>query len=338
MAGREAVEGADLAGIVAALRASPRVGMKKAVRVISDQLSNPVHVGARRVLLGDDAAAIPWGDEYLLVAAEGIWGPLLEANPVVAGRVAVLANVNDIYAMGGRPVALLDVLAASDSEEASAVLRGLRDRSVAYDVPVVGGHYSQAPGARSLSAFIVGRAKTLLSSFTAQEGDRLLLACNLEGRLVTPFTFWDCSSAFEAAVLKRQLEVLPELAESGLCDTAKDVSMGGIVGTLLMMMEASGKGASLALSRVPVPPGVPLLDWLQAYQSYGFLLAVRPRKVEAVVRAFGKEALSCREIGEVDSSRKVTFTLGEERRVFWDLESEPLTGFDDPRISKGEER
>lgn len=332
------MEQAALVDIVTALRSSPRIGMKKPIRLISEELPKVVHVDGHAVLLGDDAAAIPWGDGYLLVAAEGIWGPLLQADPMMAGRAAVLTNVNDIYAMGGRPLALLDVLTASDSKEARIVFEGMRDRSRVYQVPVVGGHYSQIPGAHCLSAFILGWSKKLLSSFTAQDGDLLVLACNLQGKVATNFTFWDCSSSLEAPVLRRQLEILPELAESGLCDTAKDVSMGGIVGTLLMMMEASGKGASLALSRIPVPPGVPLVDWLQAYLSYGFLLSVRPERLEAVVRAFEEEALVCRHIGEVNSSKRITFTLDGERILFWDLKSEPLTGFDDPGISRGDTR
>ena len=59
---------------------------------------------------GDDAAVIPHGDGFLLLAAEGITEALVRRDPRLAGRCAVQANINDIYAMGGRPLAMVDVI------------------------------------------------------------------------------------------------------------------------------------------------------------------------------------------------------------------------------------
>ncbi len=50
------------------------------------------------------SAAIPEADGYLLLAAEGILPQFLEAEPWFAGWSAVMLNVSDIYAMGGRPI------------------------------------------------------------------------------------------------------------------------------------------------------------------------------------------------------------------------------------------
>src|SRR5512136_1397600 len=52
--------------------------------------------------VGDDAVAVRDGDGYLLLAAEAMWPPFVAAEPELAGNYAVLANANDIYAMGGR--------------------------------------------------------------------------------------------------------------------------------------------------------------------------------------------------------------------------------------------
>jgi len=59
---------------------------------------------------GDDAAVIDiGGDDVILFAADGIWGRILDASPWWAGYVAVVVNVNDIAAMGGKPLAMVDV-------------------------------------------------------------------------------------------------------------------------------------------------------------------------------------------------------------------------------------
>src|ERR1035437_2416871 len=51
---------------------------------------------------GDDAAVIDiGGDDFILFAADGIWGRLLDASPWWAGYGSVVVNVNDITTMGG---------------------------------------------------------------------------------------------------------------------------------------------------------------------------------------------------------------------------------------------
>jgi selenophosphate synthase len=53
--------------------------------------------------VGDDCAAIPDGDGYLLFAIEGFINDFVEQQPWFAGYCGVMVNVSDIYAMGGRP-------------------------------------------------------------------------------------------------------------------------------------------------------------------------------------------------------------------------------------------
>ena len=71
--------------------------------------------GGAEVRLGDDTAAIPDGEGFLLLAAEGILPELVRSEPRFAGYCAVLVNVSDIYAMGGRPLAVVDALFAPDA-------------------------------------------------------------------------------------------------------------------------------------------------------------------------------------------------------------------------------
>ena len=82
---------------------------------------------ASDILNGDDAAALPDPDGgYTLIAAEGMQPSFVDAEPWFAGLCAVLTNVSDIAAMGGRSRAIVDVLLASDSEaHTSRVIDGL---------------------------------------------------------------------------------------------------------------------------------------------------------------------------------------------------------------------
>src|SRR4029077_17969830 len=55
---------------------------------------------------GDDTAAIASAGGFLLAAGEGMFPPFVAADPYGAGVASVVANVNDVAAMGGRVVAL----------------------------------------------------------------------------------------------------------------------------------------------------------------------------------------------------------------------------------------
>ncbi len=319
-----------LEDIIATLRTAPAWQRKSEISLLSDGLvPHAPAVDGRPVLLGDDAAAIETEDGYLLLAAEIMFPPLVKSNPYMAGKYAVLTNANDVYAMGGYPLALVDVILAEDTEGAAEILRGLRDGCSRYGVPLVGGHLTANGNFNSIGACILGRAKRLLSSFNARSGDVLMHATNLRGSFHPHFTFWDCSAHLSDAELRRDLAILPALAEAGWCDACRDVSMAGILGSALMLLEPSGVGAAIDLEAIPTPPEASgrYMDWLMAFPSYGFILSVRPEQVETVRAVFTARSISCAAIGEVTTSRKVLLRTGRKEAVMWDLGSEPFTGF-----------
>lgn len=299
---------------------------KQDIQTIADRLPHNPLVHDQNVLLGDDAAAIAVDGGYLLLAAEGVWPPLLRANPQLAGRCCVLTNVSDIYAMGGRPTAVVDVLFATDDELASKVLSGMQENAERFGVPIVGGHYTKNNDTSALAIAILGQAKKLLTSHTARPGDQLMLVCRLEGKLHDTFNFWDCSSMCSSEQLRSDLELLPLIAEAGLCDTAKDVSMAGILGTTIMLLETSGYGARINLDEIPCPPGVDFENWLRAFPSYGFILSVRPQHVNNVRKIFEEHGLVCAPYASVIDGPVVTAYGREESKVIWDLTT-PLMGF-----------
>ena len=70
----------------------------------------------------------------------------------------------------------------------------------------------------------------------------------------------------------------------GLCHAARDVSMPGVAGSLLQMIEGAGCGATLDVERLPRPAGVALERWLRTFPSFGFLLAAPARARRRRVR------------------------------------------------------
>ncbi len=278
-------------------------------------------------LLGDDCAAIPDGSGYLLLAAEGMLPLLVDTEPWFAGWCAVMVNVSDIYAMGGRPIAVVDTIWSQTTALSEPLLDGMRAAAAAYNVPIVGGHTNGHSPYNALSVAILGRANQLITSFDAQPGDRLLLATDFRGTPHPKHPFWNAATTADPIQLRDDLAILPHLAETGVCKAGKDVSMGGIVGSLLMLLETSKCGAVLDLDAVPCPPALMLEQWLLCFPSYGFLLSVCLDKVEAVRSQFHQRHLVCEAIGEVQSSPQLVLQAQDQSAIFWDLATQALTGF-----------
>jgi len=295
------------------LRGKSSLGLVRQVVGAGDPVAGP----------GDDAAAIPDGDGYLLAAGEAIWPPLVEADPHSAGIAAVVANVNDVAAMGGRPTAIVDTVVAPEAV-ARSLLEGLRDAADLYGVPVVGGHLTVRDGPPSLSAFVIGRARALLPATAVAPGQAILVAACLQGELrAEPLVF--TSIRARGAELRDDLEVLPRLAEAGAAASAKDVSMAGLLGSLAMLLEPTGAGAVVDVDRIPLPDGVPLPDWVSAFPNYAFLLTAPPDRIEDVREPFLDRGLACEVVGEIDGSGVLRARLGDEETSLVDVTREGVT-------------
>lgn len=284
---------------------------------------------ADAVLLGDDCAAIrDVSGGYLLLAIEGLLDEFVAAEPWFAGYCAVMVNVSDVYAMGGRPLAVVDALWTAGAQRSRPIWEGMVCAAQRYGVPIVGGHTNSRSSGDHLAAAILGRAASLLSSFDARPGDVLICAFDLRGQWFGPYAYWNASTMAEPSRLRGDLEILPQLAESGLCAAAKDVSMGGLVGTAAMLAECSGVGVSIDVSAVPAPPGVAMEKWLSCFPSFGFLLAVDPANAAAVCERFNQRGIAVAAVGSVDDSRLVTLTDASGARTqFWDLRRDAFIGF-----------
>ena len=275
---------------------------------------------------GDDCAAIPQsaaqGGGYLLFAIEGLVEDFIERMPWFAGWCSVMVNVSDIHAMGGRPIAVVDALWSRGMDPAGEMLAGMAAASAAYGVPIVGGHSNNRSERGQLAVAILGRAQRLLSSFAARPGDVLMMAVDLRGAWQEPFPYWNAATTAPSERLRGDLELLPQLAESELCDAGKDISMAGAIGTALMLLECSGVGACIDVDAIPRPPGVDLLRWLLAFPSYGFVLSVRPQRVQAVQAMFAARSLACAAIGEVQAGTQLRLRQGGDETLLWDLAHE----------------
>ena len=278
---------------------------------------------------GEDAAVIDDGDEVMLLAADGIWSKLMEADPEWSGYCAVLVNVHDIAAMGGWPVAMVDVLSVNDQGVADAVLAGMKKGIEKFNVPIIGGHLHPDTPYSALDVAILGKARkdAVILSSTARAGEAVIAAADLDGHAHPKFSInFDSTSFKDRETLQKQLGAMRELGEAGLVKAGKDISNPGLLGTLGMLLETSGVGAEVDVEAIPIPEGMTLASWLKMYPGMGFVVTARQENSGAVLEVFHRRGLTPAVIGQVTSERKLVMRSGNEVVVLFDLEKECVTG------------
>lgn len=307
----------------------PGVLRKHPIQDVYNILSQTCQYGSQLPSFGDDAAVVPWDDGYLLLATDGMMPNLLFNEPYAAGKAAVMVTVNDIYAMGGRPIGLVNVLASGDAHQRAQIVAGIAKGCQKLHVPMLGGHtHPDAPlDHPALSVAILGHARKLLRSHLAAAGDDLVLAVDLNGRPgCRSVMSWDANSGKDSKQLRARLEAMVTIAENGWAAAAKDVSNAGIIGTAAIMVENSGQGASIDLDALPCPEGLSILQWVLCFQSYGFVLAVPPQNTAKVKTIFeGRDIAAC-VIGRVSEEPIVELTLSGRRKKLFDFRNEGITG------------
>ena len=309
----------ELDALAALLRDLPGVRSKADIGLVAEVFGD----GDWYAGPGDDGAVLPPGEGHVVVGGEAILPAFVAADPYGAGIAAVLANVNDLAAMGARPVALLDTVVGSE-DLACEVLRGMHWAARLYDVPVVGGHLTRTDGAPSLSAFGIGRAQRVLSATAAAAGQVLVLGCCLQGRMRADFPFFP-SFEERGDSLAGDIRLLAELADSGAAVACKDVSMAGLVGSLAMLLEAGRLGVAVDLDLLPVPAGVPLEAWLACFPCFAFLLTCPADRVPDCLAGFRGRGLTAEALGVLDDTGRVRLVRGGEQAVVFDLQRQGVT-------------
>ena len=292
-----------LAELVEVVRNHPGLLGKSGIGLVSEVFGASDWLGGP----GDDGAVVDVGGIQVVACGEALWPPFVRADPAGAGFAAVLTNVNDLAAMGALPLGIVDTVIGSE-ELAREVLHGIKRACELYRVPLLGGHLTRHHGEPSVSAFGLGSVRRPLSVTRIEPGQSLLMAVALEGRMRPDFPFFP---AFEQRGDRcaGDLRVLAEVADSGACVAAKDISMAGLVGSLAMLLECGPFGVTLDLDSVPRPDGVDWDLWLTCFPSFGFLLTTPPDRAGECAEAFHRRGLAAAEVGRINDTGRLDLRL-----------------------------
>lgn len=276
----------------------------------------------------EDASVIRWQPDALLVQSHDYF-PAFVDDPFLFGRIAALHSLSDVHARNAQPHSALATACVPvnhprlQGRDLSRLMQGALLELNRVSCALVGGHSIEGP--QLAAGFTINAAineKQLLGKRGAAPGDKLLLSKPLgSGILLAAMMRPRAVGQYLDALFEQMLisnAVAATLFHRHGARAVTDVTGFGLLGHLLEMCDASGRGAQLELESLPVLPGVltvlqqgisstlrpandamlircdmparwfqhPLLGVLTDPQTSGGLLAaVPPENVEACVQA-----------------------------------------------------
>jgi putative methanogenesis marker protein 2 len=321
----------NLNALVDSVRSYDGITRKNFIRGATSILDDTYNIAGRTALgFGDDASAIDIGnDTLLLMAADGMWGRLMEGDPRWAGYCSVLVNVNDIAAMGGIPMGMTNVISINNKEICNEIMLGIKEGVEKFGVPMVGGHIHPDTPYTALDVSITGIVSKddVITSCGAKVGDRVIVAVDLDGRQHLSFPLnWDSTTHKTPELVQLQISVMNNIAKKHLLTAGKDISNPGILGTLGMLLEASEVGATVELEKIPRNSTVNWDEWLKLYPGSGFVLTAEEENVEECIKMLEEVNITSRVAGHIIEEKKLYLTHKNQQKVVFDFNQDIIMG------------
>ena len=326
----------DLNALIDSIKNFEGITRKNSINHIANILKDTYNIAGNTILsFGDDASAIDIGNEKLaLLAADGMWGRLMEADPRWAGYCSVLVNVNDIAAMGGKPIGMTNVISTKDKEICNENMEGINEGVKKFGVPMEGGHLHPDTPYNALDVSITGIVDkdAFITSCDANTGDKVIIAIDIDGKLHPKFDLnWDTTTMKSDELVQAQIEVMNKIGSKKLVTAGKDISNPGTLGTLGMLLEASDVGATVELEKIPRNESVEWEQWLKLYPGSGFVLTAESSKVNRCIELLEEVNITASVVGEITEDKKLYVTHEDQKAVLFDFQKDKITGVKEER-------
>lgn len=210
----------------------------------------------------DDAGVYRLTDDLALVQTVDYFTPIVD-DPYMFGQIAAANALSDVYAMGGKPLTVLNIVGFPvkklDKRILADILRGASDKVQEAGATLVGGHSidDQEP---KFGLAVTGTVhpERVRSNAGAKPGDKLILSKPIGVGIQTTAIKKDLLTEGELARLMKVMATLnkdtAELMEPYDVHACTDVTGFGLLGHAAEMAKGSRVGITVWHDRVPVLP------------------------------------------------------------------------------------
>jgi selenide,water dikinase len=234
------------------------------VQVLSELPPQPSDAN---VLVGyekaDDAGVFRLRDDVALVQTVDFFTPIAD-DPETYGRIAAINSLNDIYAMGGRPLTALALVCYPQKEEMSVlkrILSGGQRTMNEEGVIVLGGHSvddDQIKFGYAVTGLV--HPDKVVKNSGAKPGDLLILTKPLgTGAITTAIKRGVAKEETVSAAMRVMTQSAARAAEMMVrvgAHACTDITGFGLIGHAYELARASGVSLRIEAGRVPLLPDV----------------------------------------------------------------------------------
>jgi len=211
----------------------------------------------------DDAGVFRLSDDTALVQTVDFFTPVAD-DPFVYGKIAAVNSLNDVYAMGGRPLSALSIVCypqKGDMEVLGEILAGGQAAMNAEGVVVLGGH-SVDDQEMKFGYAVTGtiNPNRVITNGGAKPGDALILTKGIgTGAINTAVKKGVASATAMAAAIKAMTTSNAAAAKAMVrlgANSCTDVTGFGLLGHAYEMAKASNVTLVIESASVPLLPDV----------------------------------------------------------------------------------
>jgi len=287
---------------------------------------------------GENAGAVDIGNGYAIAFKVESHNHPSAVEPFQGAATGVGGILRDVFALGARPIAILDSLRFGELDSVRSrhlldgAVRGIGHYGNSIGVANVGGEiYFEAPYEHNclVNAMCVGIAKQddMVRAAAAGVGNAVVLMGASTGRdgiggasVLASAELGEGDEAKRPTVQigdpfeeSKVLECCLELLEKGLLVSLQDLGAAGLTSSAAEMASAGGLGIDLDVARVPLREAdMEPFEIMVSESQERMLGVVEPAKVAEVLAVCEKWQTGGAEVGAITASGQVRILRGEE--------------------------
>jgi len=277
--------------------------------------------------IGEDSASIKNKEKFILITTDRIKTDFIENFPYGAGFSSIIVGVDDIYCCGGIPIAASIIISYKDEIIGYKIIDGICEGSKKFQVPIVRGHTNPKSKCYELSSTIIGEIsrENYISAKDAKPGDDIILIVDYEGKIgKANKLYWDTVTFKDSEEVIRRRKSMNIAAEKHLINASKDISNGGIFGTILQLIRFSKLqvSANININKIKIPPkllekGYDLETYIKMYLTTSYILTTSPEKIQQLFDIFEKFGLKAEVIGKIikEQPQLLKINNGKESQI-----------------------
>lgn len=210
----------------------------------------------------DDAGVYRLNETTALVQTLDFFTPMVD-DPYVFGQIAATNALNDVYAMGGRPLLAMNIVCfpeCGEMEVLGQILAGGLDKLKEAGALLMGGHTVDDNEPKyGLAVTGLVHPDRIIGNNGAQPGDMLILTKPLGSGVITTAIKAEMASLEAAAEAVSWMSTLNRAAAEAMQETgahaATDITGFGLAGHLMELAAASRVDLEVDINRLPFMQG-----------------------------------------------------------------------------------